>query len=111
MNTGTPNAIKLVSKYYLASNGIVGWLAWIIQQIIVFYGNKIAKEGLAQADEIHMVIVVNGEVQVFNKANNSAWSQVKPGQVLTKEEADAINKPVIDALVKLGSFNKLRKPS
>jgi len=111
LNTGTPNAIKLVSKYYLAANGITGWLAWVIQQIVVYYGNNLAKQGLAAADEIHMVLVVDGEVQTYFKTNGMAWSQVKAGDTLTKEQADAINKPVIEALVKLGSFNKLRKPS
>jgi hypothetical protein len=111
MNTGMPTASKMLTKAILASGGYVGILGWILQQILERVFNNGSKKMLVYMDKGQVLIVVNNELNDFNKNNDIAWSIVDKGKVLTKEEIDAIDKPVLDSFIKLATFNKLRRPS
>jgi hypothetical protein len=111
MNTGMPTASKMLTKAILASGGYAGIFGWILQQILQRVFENTAKKMLVYMDKGHVLIVVNNELNDFNKNNDVAWSIVDKGKVLTKEEIDAIDKPVLDSFIKLATFNKLRRPS
>lgn len=111
MNSGTPNAAKLLTELLLKSGGYTGVLGWILQQVMQRLLTGASKQILMYVDKGQVLIAVNSELNEFNKANDFAWGLVDKGKVLTKEEIDAIDKPVLDSFIKLATFNKLRKPS
>lgn len=109
MNKGMPNAAKLGSRALLVAGGISGILGWILQMVLDRILFKASQRGLVVLDLAYVGIVTEKEREAFDAANSAGWAAVKGKTFLTKEEADAINKPVIDAIVKFGTLNKLRK--
>ena len=111
MNKGMPNASKLLSRTLLSAAGVSGILGWIFQAVLSHLFTKGSQKILAYMDQGQMVLIVNTEEKDFDESNMKAWAIVDQGKVLTKDEMDAVDQPVIDALVKFATFNKLRRPS
>lgn len=106
-----PSASKILVKTLLSSGGYAGILGWFLQQILERIFTQTSKTILMYMDKGQVLIVVNSELNDFNKNNDMAWSIVDKGKVLTKEEIDAIDKPVLDSFIRLATFNKLRRSS
>lgn len=111
MNSGTPNAAGKLATFLvsLAGAGIGPIWGWILQKILKALLSKGSQQTLVYMDKGQMIFVVNSEQKDFVSADDHAWEIVDQGKILNKEEADAINKPVIEALIKFGAFNKLRR--
>lgn len=108
MNKGMPNAAKLGSKALLAAGGVTGVFGWILDQILQRLLAKASQQVLMYMDKGQVIFVVNAETKDFVEANDHAYAIVDQGKTLTKEEMDAIDQPVLNSVVKLATFNRLR---
>ncbi len=104
MNKGLPNISNLSIKLLLSSFGITGVLGWILQKILVFFATKGTQKLLVIADGAHVAFLLKHDGKDWEEKMDGALKIVDSGKVLTQEEMDAIDKPVMDAFVKLATF-------
>lgn len=102
MNKGLPNASSLLAKTLVVASGITGPFGWILQKVLAYVLAKASVQFLIMADQIHVAVLVKAEVGAFDGAIDKAFSELSDG--LTQEQRDAIDKPVMDAFIKLARF-------
>lgn len=114
MNNGLPNISNLEAKVLVGWTGITNpILTWILTKVADYFLFYINQHGLILIDKLESHIIVKNEQNTFVDAEGKAWALVdlNKGKVLTPEEMDAIDKPVIDAFVKFATFNRVSKSS
>lgn len=104
MNQGLPNISNLSIKLLLSSFGINPILGWVLQKILSYFLTKGTQKLLVIADGQHVAFLVRHDGKEWNKSMDGALQIVDSGKLLTQEEKDAIDKPVMDAFLKLATF-------
>lgn len=107
-NSGLPNSSELLAKSLTQASGASGFFGWLIELILKIVLTRASKKGLVIADKVHVAIIVKREAEAFDKAIDNAYEIIDQGNILTQEEKDEIDRPFMEAFIKLATF-KLRK--
>lgn len=109
MNTGMPNTSALTAKGIASMVGATGILGAVLEAVLKVFLDNSSKKVLMVADDAHVGFIVPREGSDWEKSEDGAYAIVDLGMPLTQEQKDAIDKPPMDAFIKLASF-RVRKP-